>query len=286
MNAKTCVAISTTGDPHRLGFLARTVKGWAESGVDHLFVTVDGDQDACDRVFDLVGLRADIYRVGQVVGIPDRMRYREGRLGVAVNKNTGLELMMHNTDADHLFLSDDDIYPLSPMALDLHVSGNLKHSMVCWGQHRFIEIMQDYQCASWNWPRGSMMYVTRRTVEQVGGMVEAFGPGGHEHVEWSRRIHQHGITPCEYPSPYIYATQRAMAAGGYWKAIDMPLPGEGIAGYQIRKDQITSVRRLPGDWEKIEQLMAEQDGSRIFVPYTGRGNGRASATLYSNTYRA
>lgn len=291
------VAISTTGDPHRLNLLSQCVKGWDAAlpfGAS-LFITVDGDDEACHHVENVVShWTGSIYRVGQPLhphGLGAALGeyiydVREGRLGVAVNKNTGIELMMHNTNAEHLFLSDDDIWPLNPDALDLHVSGNgLDHSMVCWGKHRLLDVVArtpELRWASWSWPRGSMLYTRRSVVEKVGGMIEAFGPGGHEHVEWSRRIHQAGLTPVLYPSPFEYANQTAMDASHYWYAEDMPKRREGIAGYARRKRGITSVRRQPDDWVMIDEIMARRDGDTSYVPYTAGENHRGSATLYHN----
>lgn len=222
---------------------------------------------------------------------------REGRLGVAVNKNTGIEALM-DAGVEHLFLSDDDTWPLSHEAVELHlssgVSGNpshtgLAHSMVCWGYHR-LQWPSHGNWAEWTWPRGSMLYAHRSVIERVGGMIEEFGPGGHEHVEWSRRIHQAGLTPVLYPTPAVYAGngQRTdasaggagMGAGDYWYAEDMPRPNEGRAKFSLRKLRTTSVRRLHTDWPKIEALMARRDHDTSFVPYAAGGNGRASATLY------
>src|SRR5690348_6571428 len=168
------VAISTTGDPHRLRLLAYSVGCWRGVMAEHnqfvhnpnLFVTVDGDINAVDRVVDAIGYEpVPIYQVGQPTSAEAIHVPREGRLGVAVNKNTGIELMMDETDAAHLFLSDDDIWPLNPRALDFHVSGNgLSHSMVCWGQHRLLDTVArtpEFRWASWSWPRGSMIYTHR-----------------------------------------------------------------------------------------------------------------------------
>lgn len=288
MSQSTCVAISTTGDPHRLPYLARTVKGWDESGVGGMYVTVDGDEEACQRVFNVVShWTGSIYRVGQP--LPPALgqhvhKMRDGRLGVAVNKNTGLELLMHNTNAEHLFLSDDDIFPLSADALALHTDSPNMHSMVCWGYHRLDWMNNGF--AAWTWPRGSMLYAKRPVINLAGGMVEAFGPGGHEHVEWSRRIHQQMLTPALYCSPVEYAYEdhrlgrTGMGAANYWDAVDMPKDGEHIGNYNQRKAQITSVRREPEDTLMIEDIMKWTDGWASFVPYAAAQNNRASATLY------
>lgn len=290
MNDKIGVAISTTGDRHRLDMLAASVAFWDAVIPDgsSLFVTVDGDEQAVDRAAHAVDeWTGSVFQVGQpflpsTVGLRTGPHVaRDGHLGVAVNKNTGLELLMGHIGlhpVEHLFLSDDDTWPLSAAALDLHVSGNLDHSMVCWGQHRLGWITDGY--AEWEWPRGSMLYTRRHVVDVVGGMVEAFGPGGHEHVEWSRRIHQAGLTPALYPSPTQYAEGEAMGAKSYWHAEDMPKPGEGIGAYHYRKRLITSVRRTDDDWPKIDKIMTARDGDISFVPYDAGVNGRASATLY------
>lgn len=272
---RTGVAISTTGDLHRLRLLHQSVKAWQAAGVDHLFVTVDGDQDAVERAAATV--RGPVYQVGQpFAGMGPFIDQREGRLGVAVNKNTGLELLMKQ-DIDHLFLSDDDSWPLSPLALGLHTEAETPHSMVNWGKHRLRT-----QPIAWGWPRGSVLYAHRTAVFKVGGMVEAFGPGGHEHVEWSRRIHQHGLTETPYPAPLEYSASRGMGARAFWHAEDMPFATEPRGNLISRRRHLTSVRRRDGDWEHIEKIMKEMDGRTDFVPYRSTENGRESATLYRN----
>lgn len=271
------VAISTTGDKHRMRFLETSVVHWLRllPADSRVFVTVDGDEEAVARVvralWTVVGglehkSSLAVYRVGQRLdGMSD-----EGRLGVAVNKNTGLELLM-DAGRDEMFLCDDDTWPLSMEALRLHVNLG-PHSMVCWGGHR-------WNGKQWTWPRGSLLYVEEHVVEKVGGLVEAFGPGGHEHVEWSRRIHQHGFGTSEFPAPRAYSEMRGMGARRYWHAEDMPRPGEPLGNTRRRKMGLTSVRRKDGDWEKIEKIMAEQDGNTAFVPFRATENGRTSATL-------
>lgn len=291
------VAISTTGDKHRLDLLRRAIAYWRAaqheaSGwklePDAVFVTVDGDDEAMRRVTAAVGYEpVNFYQVGQPApGMRPFIQPRDGRLGVAANKNTGLELLM-DAGVDQLFLSDDDTWPLRGASIDLHVSGNLEHSMVCWGKHRLAPHPRGCEYAAWTWPRGSMLHTTRSVVDTVGGMIEAFGPGGHEHVEWSRRIHEAGLTPVLYPSPSVYAALArgrgvATGAAAYWHAEDMPRQGEGRASLMSRKRATTSVRRMDGDWEHIEKIMQDAEGSTSFVAYQASANGRSSATLYQS----
>lgn len=271
------MAISTTGDQHRLGFLETCVRHWCQiEDVHSLFVTVDGDEAAAARVAEVVHEHTgSVYRVGQTgLGIPERFpMYRDGHLGVAVNKNTGLELLMAVPSVEHLFLCDDDTWPRNRAALELHAGGRHEpHSMVCWGRHRLVNGL-------WTWPRGVVLYQTRRVVKSVGGMDERFGPGGHEHVEYSRRIHQAGFTSTTFPAPASYQTYGGMGASVYWHAEDMRVHGEPLGNFRARKRRNTSVRRVEGDWAAIEAVMASRDGDTSFVPYTAAENGRGPATL-------
>lgn len=278
------VAISTTGDPHRLGFLETSVAGWDAAlplGAS-LFVTVDGDEAAVARVARVVSpYTGSVYRVGQPTAWWDSpFGIRDGRLGVAVNKNTGMELLMDNTNVAHLFLSDDDTAPRNSAALDEHILMDSPHSMVCWGRHRNPVRREGY--AEWSWPRGVVLYVRRSVLMTVGGMVEQFGPGGHEHVEWSRRIHEAGLTPSPFVSPARYANHNGMGAAALWKAEDMPRPGEPLGNLRKRKERNTSVKRREGDWKIIDSIMEGRQGSSDYVPFRAHANGRQSATLSEN----
>jgi hypothetical protein len=284
------VAISTTGDPHRMRFLETCVRAWnavLDTG-DSLFVTVDGDEAACERVRRAVYVwTGAVFRVGQRALDP---RHHPStwytpetglRLGVAVNKNTGLELLMDNTSADHLFLSDDDCWPLLRFSLFKHIDLDEPHSMVCWGKGRLRAT--DRHKAYWSWPRGVMLYTRRDVVWAVGGMDERFGPGGHEHVEWSSRIHNAGHTSDPFCSPLIYALAGvqgdAMRASALWHCEDMPKPGEPNDQHRARRRAMTSIDREARDWAPINKIMNERTGDASYVAFRAHENGRASATL-------
>lgn len=290
------VAISTTGDEHRLGFLEAAVHHWRKALPlgSVIVVTVDGDEQALVRVGAIVdnagppghggGVTVQVGQVGP--GIPDRLRYRDGKLGVAVNKNTGIEWLM-DAGVDHLFLCDDDTYPLSRYALHAHTEMGQRHSMVSWGKHRMKTIThanESERYVEWTWPRGVMLYVQRPVIDIVGGMDERFGPGGHEHVEFSRRIHQAGLTPVPYLTPLAYSTQTGTAR--LWHCEDMRRPDESSVNNGHRRKRITTIRRAEGDWAEINKIMAERDGDTSFVSYTATENGRGSATLYTSHLRS
>lgn len=286
------VAISTTGDEHRMGFLETCVKQWRAvlplGSV--LVVTVDGSAADASRVAELLkdGYGA-FYRVGQPDVMEPLRSYnmkvirefpQSDRLGVATNKNTGIELLMEQP-VEHLFLCDDDTWPLYTQSLEKHIKMGAPHNMVCWGKHR-IDYTEGMN-ASWTWPRGVLLYTHRSVVEKVGGMREEFGPGGHEHVEWSQRIFHAGLTEEMYLSPASYATRGGLGAAALWHAEDMPRIENGrvelLGNYRLRKKKTTSIRRKDGDWVRINEIMEAAQGQSGFVPYTALENGRASATI-------
>lgn len=269
------VAVSTTGDLWRMGFLETSVRNWlkvlrSRRERPQLCVTVDGSLEAARRVREAVPNRVPVLMAGK--GRPER----EGRQGVAVNKNTGISYLMGRSCA-HLFLCDDDTYPLSPESLDLHIGGASMHSMVCWGPSRLEKINPDISV--WSWPRGVLLYTRATAVRTVGGMVEEFGPGGHEHVEWSTRMFMANLSPAVFCAPRQYGLINGKGARNYWHCEDMRRPDETPDQLGVRRQQITSVRRQEGDWEHIKALMASRrtlasGGSVQYVPYDEFENGR------------
>jgi hypothetical protein len=263
------VAISTTGDDFRMGFLETCVDAWRQHLPlgSVLIVTVDGDEVATERAYQTCDPAkfGNVYRVGQ------GRDTREGRQGVAVNKNTGLELLMRQ-GVEHVFLCDDDTWPLSTGSLTHHVrlgrDHNILHNMICWGAGRKPKQYTNY--AAWSWPRGVLLYAHDSAVDRVGGMDERFGPGGHEHVEWSNRIHAAGLTPKPFCSPRAYASSGGMGVEQFWYCAD------------IERRHKSSVRRVGADWKHIKEVMAEREGDTSFVPYAADQNGRESATLWTS----
>lgn len=289
------VAISTTGEPHRMGFLETSIRAWRKALPlgSVITVTVDGDIEAVARAGEVAAHAGEpvggtTWQVGQPHQVETRTlagKIRDGRQGVAVNKNTGIEILMDSL-VEHLFLCDDDTWPLAPAALEAHIGQGLAHSMVCWGRNRqpVARAEGGMRFAEWGWPRGVLLYQRRSVIDTVGGMVEAFGPGGHEHVEFSRRIHQAGLTPAPFVTPAMYVRSAggiaARGAESLWNCEDMPRRGEPIVSAINRKRRNTTVRREDGDWEHIERLMAARDGDASYVPFRAHANGRLPATLF------
>lgn len=263
-----------------MGFLKAAVSEWDRCSPSDaaLFVTVDGDKLDAQRVQRVVS-----QWTGSVFHVGHRPGETSTRLGVAANKNTGIELMI-DAGVEHLFLSDDDCYPLLPQALGKHMDFEYQHSMVCWGGSRLDYVQKSY--AAWGWPRGVMMYAHRDVIYRVGGLDERLR-NAHEHAEWSTRIHDAGLTAEPFVTPRSYAEKgqagAATRASLLWHCEDMRRAGEPLAELGRRRQAITSIDKAERDWDAIHAVMAERAGTGAYVPYRAHENGRASAILCPDT---
>ncbi|MCZ7839696.1 glycosyltransferase [Leclercia adecarboxylata] len=128
--------------------------------------------------------------------VPDGIRLirHETARGIASSKNSCIELLMA-AGCDHLFLFDDDTYPVSDNWWNPYIDSEQPHLMYMWGKE---VIFRDGNIVGYQRPKGCMLYVERRVIERIGGMDPAFGRWGFEHESWSDRIHNAGFTTCRY----------------------------------------------------------------------------------------
>jgi len=122
----------------------------------------------------------------------------EERAGIPRAKNKCLELA-YNAGADHIFLFDDDTYPITPdwwKPYVEHPAPHLSYIFTDKGNQRRIvrEIYRDDKTVAYNHVRGCMLYVERRVLDVVGGFDTNFGLGYGEHADWTNRIHNAGLT--------------------------------------------------------------------------------------------
>lgn len=179
--------------------------------------------------------------------------------GIASTKNTGIAALM-DYGVDHLFLVDDDCWPVCHDWWKPYVDDPLPHLMLCWGRSRRVRLTGNYSV--WHWPRGVMLYTERRVIDTVGGMRPEFNhAGGGEHVEWSRRIHNNGFTPW----PFV----DLLHARNWWHAEDWGRPHESNRALGVRRAR-ASVRERGSD-QKRHDLYERYRGSKDFVPYVADG---------------
>lgn len=203
------VAISTHARP---SVLAQALGGWAAAMPDVLVVTHDATGE-----------------------------------GVAATKNRGIAALM-DAGCDHLFLADDDVWPISPSWAEPYLSSSEPHLMHCWGGRRLLRETDEHTV--WSWPRGVLLYAERHVVERVGGMRTEFGRWGGEHVEWSRRIFSAGLTT------FAFADARS-ARRGVWFATD----------YQRTVPSTVGLAERTAGAEHRHALYARYRGSTDFVPF-------------------
>ena len=170
--------------------------------------------------------------------------------GVAATKNRSIAALM-DAGCDHLFLADDDIWPIRAGWAQPYVNDPEPHLMHCWGTSRLIG--DDGHYTMWSWPRGVLLYVERRVIDRVGGMRLEFGRWGGEHGEWSRRIHNAGLTRHEF-------ADLTRARRGTWMALDYSKAHRSTVSAEERRASNERVRGEHG-------LMARFRGSSDFVDY-------------------
>lgn len=116
------------------------------------------------------------------------------RVGIARAKNKCLELLA-DASVDHIFLFDDDTYPIADNWWQPYIDSPEPHLMHIFAYKSGPPIVaHDEQHTAWAHPTGCMLYVHRRVLDVVGGMDTAYGTWGHEHVDYSNRIHNAGLT--------------------------------------------------------------------------------------------
>lgn len=122
--------------------------------------------------------------------------------GIARGKNKCLELL---EDCDHIFLFDDDTYPLCDEWWKPYVESDQSHLMYLFGKlanghviRDGVKFYQDSKHQAWSHPRGCMLYFKRDAIDTVGGFDPAFGTWGWEHVNLSDRIYNAGLTDWPY----------------------------------------------------------------------------------------
>lgn len=123
-------------------------------------------------------------------------------VGIARAKNKCLELL---SEHEHIFLFDDDAYPLVDRWWDAYVDSPEPHLMYIFedlaGPQKLNDIKRIYEDdehVAYTGPRGVMLYAHRSVLETVGGMDTIYGKWGYEHGDWSNRIHNAGLTTSRF----------------------------------------------------------------------------------------
>lgn len=110
----------------------------------------------------------------------------EERSGIPAVKNKCLELAKY----DHIFLFDDDTYPICDEWYLPYVNSGKEH--LCYTFLTAFKRKEGFRYFTLG--NGCVLYVTRKCIETIGGFDWNYGLGKYEHVDFSRRIHNAGLT--------------------------------------------------------------------------------------------
>lgn len=135
--------------------------------------------------------------------------------GIARAKNKCLELL---DDCDHIFLFDDDCAPTVDEWWKPYVASSEPHLMFAWGDIHY----ETSELIGYQWPKGCMLYIERRVLSRVGGMDPVFGYWGCEHMSWSDRIHNAGLTTCRYQD--VPESHKLIESLDRWGQIESSVP--------------------------------------------------------------
>jgi hypothetical protein len=108
--------------------------------------------------------------------VPDGVQLirHDKSLGIVASKNRSIEALV-DAGCEHLFLWDDDAWPIAP------------------GWHLpYVESPEPH--LAYTGQRGVMLYYHRSAIEKVGGFDPVYGRGMYEHPDLALRIHNAGLT--------------------------------------------------------------------------------------------
>jgi glycosyltransferase involved in cell wall biosynthesis len=135
----------------------------------------------------------------------DRFHRFSENVGIARAKNKCFELL---DDCEHIFLFDDDTFPLIPDWYLPYCTSKENHLMYIFqafqngtpcGDMRLL--YRDDKISAYNHVRGCMLYYKQACLKAVGGMDSIFckwGKWGNEHGDLSNRIFNAGLTTFRY----------------------------------------------------------------------------------------
>lgn len=123
-------------------------------------------------------------------------------VGIAKAKNKCLELL---DDCDHIFLFDDDCFPIVNDWWKPYVESKEPHLMYIFKDFatgRMLNdtkiLYEDEHIIGYSHPRGCMLYFERKVLDIVGGYDVRFKRWGYEHGDISTRIFNNHLTTFKF----------------------------------------------------------------------------------------
>ena len=123
----------------------------------------------------------------------------KNNVGIAKAKNKCIELLIE-AGCTELFLFDDDCYPICDDWYNGYIRSPEPHLSYTWwilgnGKRNNNIFLHEYNGHNVYYsPCGCMIYINKAVIDKVGGFNEQFEKYGHEHVEYSQRVNNVGLT--------------------------------------------------------------------------------------------
>lgn len=122
--------------------------------------------------------------------------------GIAKTKNICIDRLLE-TDCEHLFIADDDIYPITSNGLEMYAKSPYKHMSFSfekdytgnrYSSDVFIKSVVNGHNI-FNSPNGCLLYCHRSVLESGIRYDENYGVWGKEHMDFSVQVRKSGLTP-------------------------------------------------------------------------------------------
>ena len=128
----------------------------------------------------------------------------EDNRGIALRKN---ECIYNLQDCDYIFLFDDDCFPKKVGweldVIEMHKKTNSHHFLLADNKiHNIVNLnfLGGETLNIYNKIGGVFMFITKEVVQKVGGFFNEYERYGFEHIGYSCRIFQAGLTPAPFVS--------------------------------------------------------------------------------------
>ncbi|ACU61343.1 glycosyltransferase family 2 protein [Chitinophaga pinensis] len=190
--------------------------------------------------------------------VPEANYRFDKNVGIAVAKNKCFELL---DDCDHIFLFDDDTYPVDPSWWVPYVESGQPHLMYIFPDFATGKklndtalIYEDSKLRAWSHARGVMCYFRKECLDKVGGMDPVFGRWGWEHPDLSNRIFNAGLTKFKYAD--VAGSEKLFYSADEHQAVKSTVTGA---------DRTAQIKRN-------EAIYEQRKSSAQYVPYKDKRN--------------
>lgn len=170
--------------------------------------------------------------------------------GIVAAKNASLTALM-DAGCEHLFLFDDDAWPISPAWHLPYIESPEPHLAYQFldlaGPNKLNDIAvlyRDDKHIAYTGQRGVMLYYHRSAIEKVGGFDPVYGRGMYEHSDLALRIHNAGMTSWAYAD--VTGSEKLIHSLDEHEAVERSVPKPDRQALVERNVKIHNERRDTG----------------------------------------